>query len=987
MTIGEQSDIPPGFRLWHLLRGHEREITQMAWSPDGKMLASPSLDKTVCLWNVETGQHLHTLQGHAQVVRGVAWSPDGFRIASCSDDKTIRIWNAKTGQQLRALLEHVTKNVSSIAWSLSGEMIASGSTDGTISLWNPNTGQLLDVLKGHFSRIFRLVWSPDGKVLASCSNDSIRLWNVETWQIALNLDGSRIYDIAWSPDGNKLASCSEDKTIRIWDINQRRQTNILEGHTEEVTSVCFSSEGYLLASKGRDDAVRIWRTDTWETVGILQEPASDLSLPGLAFHPTAPILASLGEKQIVIRIWDIDIPSLLATSSAHYTNAKVVLVGDTGVGKSGLGLVLTGQPFVPTESMHGRNVWTFDSCEAELGSNRKENRETWLWDLAGQPGYRLVHQLHLNDVAVALLIFDSRSETDPFAGVDHWVRALRMAHRVQGDSAIPMKKFLVAARTDRSGKSVSRERIDTLMQAWGIDGYFETSAKEGWNIADLAEAIKMAINWDGLPKVTSTDLFQRIKTFLVAEKEAGRLLSTSHDLYRTFLMSANDLAGSEKLYAQFETCIGRVESQGLIRRLSFGNLVLLQPELLDAYASALVNAVRDEPDGLGSIREEDVRACHFAMPRDQRIADKEQERLLLIAMIEDLLRYEIALLEQADDGHYLVFPSQSTRTNPDLPNPEGKAVIFRFEGPVQNVYATLAVRLSHSGLFLKKDLWKNAATYTTRMGGIYGLVLHNIEEGLAELTLFFDQAAMEETRFHFEEYVAVHLQRRALPNTIQRRRIFICPECGTPLDDLAVKRRQQRGFDWMICGVCDTKVSLLDREERLAAAPSSLVSEMDRVADIQRDRSAAASVLQGKIATGDFDVFLCHNNKDKPAVKEIGEKLKEQGILPWLDEWELRPGRPWQPLLEKEIGKIKSAAVFVSKNDTGPWQKQELYALLNEFAHRGCPVIPVLLPDTEEVLELPIFLKNMTWVDFRRQDPDPMKQLIWGITGQRDYFG
>jgi len=272
------------------------------------------------------------------------------------------------------------------------------------------------------------------------------------------------------------------------------------------------------------------------------------------------------------------------------------------------------------------------------------------------------------------------------------------------------------------------------------------------------------------------------------------------------------------------------------------------------------------------------------------------------------------------------------------------------------------------------------------MGGVYGLFLENIAEGLAELTLFFEQGAREETIFHFEEYVAVHLQRRALPGTIQRRRIFVCSECGTPLDDLAVTRRRQRGINWMTCGVCDVKVSLLDREERLAGTPDSLVSEMDRAADSQRDRSAAASVLQGKIATGDFDVFLCHNNKDKPAVKEVGEKLKEQGILPWLDEWELPPGRPWLPLVEQQIGKIKSAAVFVSKNDMGPWQRQELYALLNEFVNRGCPVIPVLLPGVGKVLELPIFLKNMMWVDFRKQDPDPLRMLIWGITGQRDYF-
>ena len=173
----------------------------------------------------------------------------------------------------------------------------------------------------------------------------------------------------------------------------------------------------------------------------------------------------------------------------------------------------------------------------------------------------------------------------------------------------------------------------------------------------------------------------------------------------------------ENLRAQFETCIGRVESRDLIRRLSFGNLVLLQPELLDSYASSLVNAVKDEPDGLGSIAEEKARTGNFFVPRDERLEDKEQERLLLIAMVEDLLQHEIVLREQADEGSYLVFPSQSTRENPDLPEPEGKAVIFDFEGPVQNIFATLAVRLSHSGLFKKRETWKDAVTFTPEWVG------------------------------------------------------------------------------------------------------------------------------------------------------------------------------------------------------------------------------------------------------------------------------
>jgi nucleotide-binding universal stress UspA family protein len=141
-----------------------------------------------------------------------------------------------------------------------------------------------------------------------------------------------------------------------------------------------------------------------------------------------------------------------------------------------------------------------------------------------------------------------------------------------------------------------------------------------------------------------------------------------------------------------------------------------------------------------------------------------------------------------------------------------------------------------------------------------------------------------------------------------------------------------------------------------------------------------ASTPRGK---KEFDVFLCHNSKDKPEVKRIAELLKAQGIVPWLDEWELRPGLPWQRALEEQIEHIKTAAVFVGSNGRGPWQDMELEAFIREFVSRSCPVIPVVLADAPDKPQLPAFLRGMTWVDFRVGDPDPMERLVWGITGIR----
>jgi TIR domain len=132
-----------------------------------------------------------------------------------------------------------------------------------------------------------------------------------------------------------------------------------------------------------------------------------------------------------------------------------------------------------------------------------------------------------------------------------------------------------------------------------------------------------------------------------------------------------------------------------------------------------------------------------------------------------------------------------------------------------------------------------------------------------------------------------------------------------------------------------------------------------------------------------FDVFLCHNSQDKAEIRRIGRLLKAKGLRPWLDEWELPPGQRWQPLLEQQIERIGAAAVFVGPSGAGPWQQMEIDALLQEFVKRGCPVIPVILEQCEEAPELPLFLKTLTWVDFRAAEPDPLKRLIWGITRRK----
>src|SRR5262249_22537683 len=152
-------------------------------------------------------------------------------------------------------------------------------------------------------------------------------------------------------------------------------------------------------------------------------------------------------------------------------------------------------------------VWLLKSWEEPLGTEQRETREIFLWDLGGQPHYRLTHQLSLSDVTVALVVYSARNTIDPFADVKYWDRALRTAHQTQEKKAHSLKKILVAAKSDVGTVAVSQKDRETFIAESNFVSYFETNAATGKGIKELHEAIFQAINWEDLTHVTSTFLF------------------------------------------------------------------------------------------------------------------------------------------------------------------------------------------------------------------------------------------------------------------------------------------------------------------------------------------------------------------------------------------------------------------------------------------------------------------------------------------------
>jgi WD40 repeat protein len=290
--------------------GHQNLVLSIAFSPDGKTLASGSYDHTIRLWDVATHRPVGVpLTGHLGSVNSVAFSPDGKTLASGSYDHTIRLWDVATHRSLDALLTGHQNAVVSVAFSPDGRTLASGSYDHTIRLWDVATHRPLGVpLAGHENAVTSVAFSPDGKMLASGSRDkTIILWNVVTHQpLGAPLTGHQdsVNSLAFSPDGKMLASGSWDKTIILWDVGTHRPLGApLTGHQDAIVSVVFSPSGKTLASGSQDERILLWDVATRPPLGSPPLTSHGASVKSVAFSSDGKTLAS-GSEDKTIRLWD-----------------------------------------------------------------------------------------------------------------------------------------------------------------------------------------------------------------------------------------------------------------------------------------------------------------------------------------------------------------------------------------------------------------------------------------------------------------------------------------------------------------------------------------------------------------------------------------------------------------------------------------------------------------------------------------------------------
>ncbi len=404
------------------LAGHTSAVTSVAFSPDGRTLATASQDSTARLWNISDPHHpslLGTLTGHTNTITSVTFSPDGHTLATGNDD-TARLWDI-TDPHRPSLVSTLTGHanaVTSVAFSPDGHTLATASQDSTARLWdisNPHHPSLLGTLTGHTNTITSVTFSPDGHTLATGNDDTARLWDINdphrpSLVSTLTGHANAVTSVAFSPDGHTLATASQDSTTRLWDINdpyQPRSLVTLTGHTDKVWSVAFSPDGRTLATASTDHTVRLWEISDPHHPSLLGTLTGHTNtVNSVAFSPDGRTLATASTDHTA-RLWNPPGPIV----AGHTDYVSSVAFSPDGHTLATASWDHTARLWDVTDPHHPRPrstltghtngvTWVVFSPDGHTLATGSKDFTARLWDISDPPHPRPLSTLtgHTNDV-------------------------------------------------------------------------------------------------------------------------------------------------------------------------------------------------------------------------------------------------------------------------------------------------------------------------------------------------------------------------------------------------------------------------------------------------------------------------------------------------------------------------------------------------------------------------------------------------------------
>jgi small GTP-binding protein len=946
--------LPPGVKLLRTLRGHTDRITRISWSPDGQLLATPSADSTIMLWDAESGECLHTLKGHENVVYCVDFDPKGYTLASGSSDHSIKLWDIKNGRCIRTIKED--RNYTQDSWYTSvrfhptrNVVAISSPNSASVRLLDNDTNKLHSQQQDLVSRvelrsiqpspicsgINEIAFDQSGLVLANATTEGVIILdaidaNCKGLLYKRGNHGVSCNTVAFKPREYTLAVGYENSIIEILEPKSARLCCTMEGHTGPIICVSFSSDGKLVGSLGgaNDGSLRLWNSETGVCLATILEPSSIYSsnYRSFAFHPRLPILASVGSdfrdlgssRHDVVHIYELDLAILLnkyAETSIAYTSAKIVLVGDSGVGKTGLGWRLAHGEFKEHSSTHGQQFWLLN----QLCKQRSDGAqcEAVLWDLAGQPDYRLIHALFLDDADLALVLFDPTNDTDSLNSIEFWLKHLK----VEARSPMGTPIILIAARSDRGTPRLTEDEMKIYCMQKGIDNYLLTSAKSGEGIDELIRKMNMMIPWDAKPTTITTETFKRIKDFVLDLKENSRrrkVILNTDELCRRLKKtdSAWKFSIEEMLIA-----VGHLANHGFVTKLRTSQVeqrILLSPELLNNLAASFVLEARRNQKGLGSLEEQLLLSGGYKFPELEKLTQIEKDILLDSTVILFLEHYICFRETDPLNGRtYLVFPELINLIKPqigeDAPTEDG--VGYTISGSIENVYASLVVLMGYTQTFTRTNQWRNHARYEVATGEVCGFRQEAERDGELDIVLYFGMRTTAPVRMLFQSLFESFLARHNL--TARRYEPVICTS-GHPLNRAVVREQMSNGAEFTFCYRCGEKISLPKADQPiLLTKRQAYEMETNRQAAGIRSRFEQALFrLKNYVADQNIavpDCFISYAwgdpEHERWVEKSLATDLQKAGITVVLDRWENTRIGMSVPRFVERVGKTDKVIV------------------------------------------------------------------------------
>jgi GTPase SAR1 family protein len=644
-----------------------------------------------------------------------------------------------------------------------------------------------------------------------------------------------------------------------------------------------------------------------------------------------------------------------------------------------LGYRLIHDRFEKQESTHGQQFWVFPT----LGKRRADGTdcEAILWDFAGQPDYRLVHALFVDNADLALVLFDASDLRDPLRGVGFWLKQLQ-----QGKSRCPI--ILVAAQTDRGTCSMTAEELRAFCQKHDLAGPVATSASTGLGVPELIERMKSLIPWEDKAATVTTTTFKRIEDYVLGLKEGkpdGHTVVTSEELRRRL-----ETTDAQWRFADAEmlTAVGHLENYGYVRllRTSKGELrILLQPERLNNLASSLVLEARRNPKGLGALEEKRLLSNGYDFQELKDLPAGERDVLVDSAVLL-FLQHNVCFRETDPlrMEPYLVFPELINLKKP----PEDEAatedgVAYRVSGPTENVFASLVVLLGYTHTFKRTAQWHGNARYEVGDGLVCGFRQELDVDAEMGFVLCFGPKVGAPVRTLFQGLFESFLARHNL--TVMRYEPVHCSK-GHQVNRAVVREAMQHGDENTFCSKCGERLKLPTMAE-----PVQLTREVQ--AEVVSQRRAAEQRTHFEQAAFRVRAYTTEQKIRPPQCfisyawgvpeherwveKRLATDLQKAGIDVLLDRWDnAQIGASVARFVERieECGsvivvgtplyrqKAKNVASAKGSVVAAEWDLLGIRMLATEDQKRT--VLPVLLAGQESE-SFPGLLRGRVYSDFR----------------------